>query len=112
MSRPTSSTGGRHLQPALPELVDEADPNVIDDMKVIGAAGGEQPWFDRLNPALPEDEQGNLIYGAQAYDCVITMALAAEAAGTPSPTQQDAIDVTPRDGVHHVRGVQGPARGR
>ena len=32
---PDQLYGGRHLQPALPELVDEADPNVIDDMKVI-----------------------------------------------------------------------------
>lgn len=64
------------FSPDLPELVDEANPNVIDGMTVIGPAGGEE-----FNERLGEETGGNLIFGGQYYDCTIVTALAAEAAG-------------------------------
>ncbi len=56
----------------------------ITGLKVIGAAGG-QDFNERLNGVLDEQNQGNLIYGGQAYDCAIVIALAAEAAGSADP---------------------------
>jgi ABC-type branched-subunit amino acid transport system substrate-binding protein len=70
-----------------PNLVDDVNPDdtaFISGMKVIGAAGGEE-FNQRLNDRLPEGEQGNLIYGGQAYDCVMVIALAAIAAGSTDP---------------------------
>jgi ABC-type branched-subunit amino acid transport system substrate-binding protein len=63
--------------PTFVEQVDPANPNVIDGMTVIGAAGNEE-----FNERIAEPTDNNFIYGGQAYDCVITMALAAEAAGS------------------------------
>ncbi len=56
----------------------------ITGLKVIGAAGG-QDFNERLNGVLDDANQGNLIYGGQAYDCAIVIALAAEAAGSADP---------------------------
>ena len=57
----------------------------IEGFKVIGAAGGED-FNQRLNERLAEsDQQGNLIYGGQAYDCAIVIALAAQAAESDDP---------------------------
>lgn len=57
----------------------------IEGFKVIGAAGGED-FNSRLNERLADiDEQGNLIYGGQAYDCAIVIALAAQAAESDDP---------------------------
>ncbi|NIR35129.1 MAG: amino acid ABC transporter substrate-binding protein, partial [Actinobacteria bacterium] len=56
--------------------VNPDDPGFIEGMKVIGAAGGEE-FNERLNERLADDQQGNLIYGGQAYDCAIVIALAA-----------------------------------
>lgn len=70
--------------PTLTDDVNPDDPGFIDGMKVIGAAGGAD-FNSRLNDALPEDELGNLIYGGQAYDCAIVIALAAVAAGSTDP---------------------------
>jgi len=67
--------------PTFDTLVDEDNPNVIDGMVMIGASGGQE-FNDRLNAVLPDDEQGNLIYGGQSYDCGILLALAAESAGS------------------------------
>jgi ABC-type branched-subunit amino acid transport system substrate-binding protein len=77
--------------PTFDTLVDEENPEVIDGMVMIGAAGG--PEFNaRLNGVLPADEQGNLIYGGQSYDCVVLLALAAEAAGSvEGPAVIDAV---------------------
>jgi ABC-type branched-subunit amino acid transport system substrate-binding protein len=63
--------------PGLAELVDPSNPNVVDGMKLIGASGGQD-----FNERLTERTDGNLIYGGQAYDCAIIIALAAEAAGS------------------------------
>ncbi len=64
--------------------VNPDDPGFIEGMKVIGAAGGAD-FNERLNERLPDDQQGNLIYGGQAYDCTIAVALAAVAADSADP---------------------------
>lgn len=64
--------------------VNPDDPGFIEGMKVIGAAGGAE-FNERLNGELPEDQQGNLIYGGQAYDCAIATTLAAIAADSADP---------------------------
>jgi len=79
------------FSPTFGALVDESNPGVVNGMVVIGASGGTE-FNDRLNAELPEDEQGNLIYGGQSYDCVIVLALAAEAAGSvEGPAVMDAV---------------------
>lgn len=62
--------------PSLARDIDPNNPNILDGMKTIGASGGEE-----FNQRLTEVTQGNLIYGGQAYDCVVLLALAAQAAG-------------------------------
>ena len=78
----------------LNESVDAENPNVIDGFTVIGASGSEE-----FNARLTEITDGNLIYGGQAYDCVITLALAfAQAGSTDGQALIDAaIDVTNDD---------------
>lgn len=63
--------------PTFVEQVSDADPNVIDGMTVIGAAGGEE-----FNDRIAEATDNNFLYGGQAYDCAILLALAVEQAGT------------------------------
>ena len=63
--------------PGLNEMVDPANPNVIDGFKVITVDGGEE--YDLRLGALTG---GNVLYGAQAYDCVVVLALASLAAGS------------------------------
>jgi ABC-type branched-subunit amino acid transport system substrate-binding protein len=82
------------FSPTFGEEVDPDNPNVIDGMVLIGATGGTD-FNTRLNEALPADEKGNFIYGGQAYDCVVLLALAAEAAGS----------VSGRDVIGQVEGV-------
>lgn len=62
--------------PTFIEEVDPNDPNVIDGMTVIGAAGGEE-----FNERIAEPTESNFIYGGQAYDCTILFALAVEQVG-------------------------------
>ena len=62
--------------PTLWEQVNPDDPNVLDGMKLI-AAGGGADFNDRLGAIT----DGNVIYGGQAYDCMVLMALAARQAG-------------------------------
>jgi ABC-type branched-subunit amino acid transport system substrate-binding protein len=71
--------------PTLPGLVSESDPNIIDGMSVIGAAGDEE-----FNNRIAEPTENNYLYGGQYYDCVIVTALAAEAA--QSVAGQDILD--------------------
>lgn len=61
----------------LPEMVDPNNPNVVDGM-VMTAAGGSSEFSERLVGLT----DGNVLYGGQAYDCVMIMALAARAAGS------------------------------
>jgi ABC-type branched-subunit amino acid transport system substrate-binding protein len=85
--------------PALVDDVNPDDPGFISGMKVIGAAGGAD-FNDRLNEELPSGEQGNLIYGGQAYDCVIVIALAAIAADSTDPAVfNDEIENVTKDGT-------------
>ncbi|WP_420432190.1 ABC transporter substrate-binding protein [Candidatus Poriferisocius sp.] len=63
--------------PNLNELVDPTDPNVIDGLKAITVGGGEEYGL-RLGALTG----GNVLYGAQAYDCVVVLALASLAAGS------------------------------
>ncbi|MGI8939205.1 MAG: ABC transporter substrate-binding protein [Iamia sp.] len=63
--------------PTFPDQVEEGNANVLDGMKVIGAAGDET-----FNERIAEATDNNFIYGGQAYDCAIIMALATEAAGS------------------------------
>lgn len=79
--------------PALAEDVNPDDPSVLEGMKVIGAAGDEE-FNNRLTENV--DREGNLIYGAQAYDCAIVTALAAISADSADPAVfNDAVaDVT------------------
>lgn len=67
--------------PFLATSVNEADPGFISGLTVIGAAG-DADFNARLDEQMNEENQGNYIYGGQAYDCTITMALAAIAAGS------------------------------
>ena len=61
----------------LAELVDPSDPNVLDGF-VVYAAGGSSEFSDRLSGIT----DGDVIYGGQAYDCVVVLALAALAANS------------------------------
>lgn len=70
--------------PSLPADVGGGD-DFIDGMTVIGASGSTDFNQEVLNPVLPEDEKGNFIYGAQAYDCAVITALAANAAESDDP---------------------------
>ena len=63
--------------PDLNETVDPADPNILDGFKAITVGGGEQ-----YNLRLEALTGGNVLYGAQAYDCVVVLALASLAAGS------------------------------
>jgi ABC-type branched-subunit amino acid transport system substrate-binding protein len=90
--QPATLYGGDGVfSPTFDTLVDEENPEVIEGMVFIGAAGG--PEFNaRLNGVLPADEQGNLLYGGQSYDCVVLLALAAESAGSvEGPAVIDAV---------------------
>lgn len=63
----------------LAQAVDPDNPNVIDGL-VAAAAGGSGDFSERLIDLA----DGNVLYGGQAYDCVVVLALAALAAGTTS----------------------------
>ena len=63
--------------PNLNELVDPTNPNVIDGFKAITVGGGEE-----YNQRLEALTGSGVLYGAQAYDCVVVLALASLAAGS------------------------------
>lgn len=65
----------------LPEMVDPSNPNVIDGMVLTAIGGGSE-----YNARLGELTDGSVLYGGQAYDCVVVLALAALAAGTTDGT--------------------------
>jgi peptidoglycan hydrolase-like protein with peptidoglycan-binding domain/ABC-type branched-subunit amino acid transport system substrate-binding protein len=58
------------------------DPATLDGATVIGATG-PLSFLTRL--VEREESQGEVLYGAQAYDCAISYALAAEATGSSDP---------------------------
>lgn len=61
----------------LPSRVSPGNPEDLDGLTVYGASGG-----DKFNQRLSEIVGGNIIFGGQAYDCIVVLALAALAAGT------------------------------
>jgi branched-chain amino acid transport system substrate-binding protein len=69
------------LSPSLADRTFTSDPSKIDGMQVI-AQTGDRAFIDRL-AAVPGT--GQVIYGAQAYDCTIIGALAAAAAKSADP---------------------------
>ncbi|MCY3889210.1 MAG: ABC transporter substrate-binding protein [bacterium] len=75
----------------LPSLVSPGNPSDLDGLTVYGASGG-----DEFNERLSETVGGNIIFGGQAYDCVMVLALAALAAGTVNGPELIAVvsDIT------------------
>ena len=68
--------------PRFGEKGNPQDPSTLDGTTVIGATGPIS-FLTRL-VERPESE-GEVLYGAQAYDCAISYALAAEATGGSDP---------------------------
>lgn len=66
--------------PNLAEQTFPGEPQKLDGMTVIGVTG-DRAFLRRLN-ALPS---GQVIFGAQMYDCAIVIALAAQAANSTDP---------------------------
>lgn len=64
----------------LAEAVDPSNSNVVDGMVAVAAGAGSAEFDERLSALTG----GDVLYGGQAYDCVIVLALAALAAGTTS----------------------------
>ena len=67
------------------------EPNVLDGLTAIGATGPID-FLTRL--AEMDESREEVLYGAQAYDCAISLALAVEAAGT---TDGGAVSTALRD---------------
>lgn len=83
----------------LPTAVDPDNPGVLDGVKGVSpAATQEQDFVQRL-----EDEAGELpatLFAAEAYDCTVITALAAEQAGsTDSEAIRDEMIAVTRDGT-------------
>ncbi|WP_109471456.1 ABC transporter substrate-binding protein [Ornithinimicrobium cavernae] len=82
--------------PELGSLVDESNPAILAGMKGTAPASGANEEFvsalAEFDPALGDNTQ----FAPQVYDCAVTIALAAEAAGSSDPAQiKDAVvDVT------------------
>jgi branched-chain amino acid transport system substrate-binding protein len=63
--------------PRLAEQANPEDPTAVDGLTVL-ATTGDVAFLERL----VDERTGQVIYGAQAYDCAISLALAAEATGS------------------------------
>ena len=84
--------------PRLGEKGAPTEPETLDGVTVIGATGP----IDFLTRLLGQEAaEGEVLYGAQAYDCAIAMALAVEAAGGTDPAEVSAAlrTVTGGDGT-------------
>ena len=84
--------------PRLGEKASPQDPAALDGATVIGATGP----ISFLTGLIDQQEaQGEVLYGAQAYDCAISMALAVEAVGGTDPAEVSAAlrDVTGGEGA-------------
>ncbi len=66
----------------LAAIVDPANPGILAGFTGT-APGADKAFNDRLAPLLPNP---NTIYGGQAYDCAVAIALAIIAAGSLDPT--------------------------
>ncbi len=62
--------------PRFAEIAEPSDPAALDGVTVIGTTGN-QAFLQRLVAV----DSGQVVYGAQAYDCAISFALAVEAVG-------------------------------
>ena len=60
--------------PRLPAVSGATDPNLVEGFTALGTTG-DRAFLQRL---IEEDSNGQVAYAAQAYDCAITLALAAE----------------------------------
>ncbi|MCB0966952.1 MAG: peptidoglycan-binding protein [Ilumatobacter sp.] len=72
---------------ATPRLGEKAipdDPTALDGAAAIGSTGPIS-FLTRL--VAEQESQGEVLYGAQAYDCAISYALAVEAAGSADPAE-------------------------
>jgi len=67
----------------LPGIVG-GDASIIDGMKVIGASGS-----DEFNARLAAAGNADFLYGGQAYDCTVLLALWAASEGTDDTTAWD-----------------------
>jgi branched-chain amino acid transport system substrate-binding protein len=86
--------------PDLGSLVNESDPSVLAGMRGTAPASAEnQAFLDALAEAAP-DLGDNTQFAPQVYDCTVTMALAAEAAGSPDAEvfKEEIVNVT-KDGT-------------
>lgn len=82
----------------LPKLVDPKDSAVLKGMKGTAPASAESEEFtSRLKKEFPKLKE--LQFAPQAYDCVVTVALAAEAAESTDPTKfKDEMNAVTTDG--------------
>ncbi|HEX3087804.1 MAG TPA: peptidoglycan-binding protein [Ilumatobacteraceae bacterium] len=60
--------------PRLPAISGATDPNLIEGFTALGTTG-DRAFLQRM---ISEDSNGQVAYAAQAYDCAIILALAAE----------------------------------
>ena len=78
----------------MPERVNPTDPTVVDGLRVQSPSGSEE-----FNQRVFEKTGGNAIYGGQAYDCAVILALAAlTAGGVDGPAIIAAVPDITRDG--------------
>lgn len=69
--------GGGMFDVELPSIVSPGNPELLDGFTVYAASGSIE-----FNERLSELVDGNVVFGGQAYDCVVVLALASLAAGS------------------------------
>lgn len=86
--------------PDLGSLVDESNPAILAGMKGTAPASGANEEFMSSLAEFAPDLGDNTQFAPQVYDCAVTIALAAEAAGSADPEQikAEVVNVT-KDGT-------------
>ncbi len=75
---PSAMHGGAGMfDVGFPSIVSPGNPELLDGFTVYAASGSIE-----FNERLSELVGGNVVFGGQAYDCVVVLALASLAAGT------------------------------
>jgi len=71
-------------RPDLNTSVNESDPDVLNGMTLFVASAPGSDAYDSFNIRLENalEQEGNLAFGAQSYDCTVILALAAREAGS------------------------------
>ena len=71
-------------RPDLNTSVNESDPDVLNGMTLFVASAPGSDAYDSFNIRLENalEQEGNLAFGAQSYDCTVILALAAKEAGS------------------------------